>query len=178
MNKALFLDRDGVINEDLGYVHKIEDFIFNKEIFEICLKASEQGFLIIVVTNQSGIGRGLYTESDFRHLNDWMVSEFKSHGVELTKTYWCPHHPEMGLGGYKTACKCRKPNPGMFIEAQIEWDINLGNSLMIGDKPSDMSAAKNAGISQRILVGGETSTDSTKEVATFGQLLEINFANV
>ena len=147
MVKALFLDRDGVINVDKNYVYKIEDFEFKDDIFDICLKYQSQGFLIFVVTNQAGIARGYYSENDFWILTDWMCNKFQEKGINIKKVYFCPHHPE-----FTGECLCRKPNPGMLLKAIEEYDIDISSSVMIGDKQTDIDAAKNAGIKNTILV--------------------------
>lgn len=148
MNKGLFLDRDGVINVDKNYVYKIEDFEFIDSIFEIALEYQKKGFLIFVITNQAGIARGFYTEKGFIDLTNWMADKFKEKGVIVTKVYFCPHHPD-----FTGECQCRKPNPGMILQAQREFDIDLVNSVLIGDKQSDIQAGKNAGISNLYLIG-------------------------
>lgn len=151
MNRALFLDRDGVINVDRGYVSRPEDFEFVEGIFETCRRYQAQGYLLIVVTNQSGIARGLYSEQDFARLTDWMCERFREQGVTLTAVYHCPHHPD--FGDPKTRhCGCRKPAPGMLFRAIAEHHIDPARSIMIGDQPADMAAAAAAGIGERRLV--------------------------
>lgn len=145
-NKALFLDRDGVINIDKNYVHKIEDFEFIDGIFDLVKKYQDEGFLIIVITNQAGIGRGYYKEKDFHILNDWMVKQFKLQGIEITEVYYCPYHPTHGIGEYLKDSFDRKPNPGMIFKARDKYDIDLSKSVLIGDKESDILSGKNAGI--------------------------------
>jgi D-glycero-D-manno-heptose 1,7-bisphosphate phosphatase len=146
MRKALFLDRDGVINIDKNYVYKIEDFEFIDGIFDTCKTYQANDYLIFVITNQAGIARGFYTEDDFWKLTDWMVAQFAKNGVTITKVYFCPHHPK-----FTGKCDCRKPNPGMILKAQQEFNIDLSNSTLIGDKQSDIDAGSNAGILNLIL---------------------------
>lgn len=146
--KALFLDRDGVINLDNGYVSKIKDFVFIDGVFEALRGFLELGFTLFVVTNQSGIGRGYYTLEDFLHLNEFMLNELKKEQISVKKVYFCPHAPEVG-------CLCRKPNTKMIEDARLEFDIDLANSIMIGDKDSDIEAAKNAKIGKSYKVGQE-----------------------
>jgi D-glycero-D-manno-heptose 1,7-bisphosphate phosphatase len=141
MRKALFLDRDGVINVDRDYVYRTEDFEFIDKIFEICRKYQESGFLIFVVTNQAGIARKIYSEKDFLTLTKWMVKRFKDEGISITKVYHCPHHPE-----FTGSCTCRKPKPGLFLKAAEEFDLDMPGSVLIGDKESDIIAGRNAGI--------------------------------
>jgi len=141
MNKALFLDRDGVINEEIHYLHKVEDFVFIEGIFEICNFYIQHGFIIIVITNQAGISKGYYGEEDFAFLTNWMVEEFQMRGIEIKKVFYCPHHPD-----YTGDCDCRKPKPGMILLARDEFNLNLKNSILIGDKLSDLEAGINSGI--------------------------------
>ncbi|WP_144209009.1 D-glycero-beta-D-manno-heptose 1,7-bisphosphate 7-phosphatase [Shewanella donghaensis] len=152
MNKAVFLDRDGVINIDKGYVHLVDDFEYVEGVFEACLTLKEMGYMIVVVTNQSGIARGMYSEDDFHHLTEWMDWNFADKGVELDGIYYCPHHAEKGLGDYKQDCDCRKPKPGMLNSAAEFLEIDMSQSIMVGDKADDMRAAKAAGIPTAILV--------------------------
>jgi len=149
-NKALFLDRDGVINFDYGYVHKIINFDFRPEIFEICKVALDRKYKIIIVTNQSGIGRKLYSENDFHSLNKFMISEFKKKFITISGIYHCPYHPTEGKGKYLKDSYDRKPNPGMILKASRDLDINLNYSIMIGDKDSDYEAARRANLKKYI----------------------------
>ena len=162
---ALFLDRDGVINKDYGYVYRIEDFDFYPEIFEICRKIGEIGIPIVVITNQSGIGRTLFTLDDFYIVNQWMLSQFAMNGIDIEKVYFCSSAPSDAFDFR------RKPSPGMFIEAAEELEIDLNRSIMIGDKESDMIAAKAAQIENRIIIGdslskGTAATSMAKSHAT------------
>lgn len=164
MNKALFLDRDGIINLDHGYVYQQQDFQFTDGIFELCQYATQLGYLLIVITNQSGIARGKYTEADFTSLTEWMKIQFKQHQCRITDVFYCPHHPTKGIGEYLKACECRKPEPGMILKAAATHDIDLSESIFIGDKVSDMQAAESAGIVTRILLTGQY-TDKTLNTA-------------
>ena len=137
--KALFLDRDGVINEDAGYVYRREDFVFKDGIFAALRGFAKAGYALVVVTNQSGIGRGYYTLEQFDELCRFMLSEFEKEGVKIEKIYFCPHAPE-------ALCLCRKPEPGMLLEAASELNIDLARSIMIGDKDSDLQAGQSAGV--------------------------------
>lgn len=157
MNRALFLDRDGVINVNHGYVHKPENFDFIDGIFDICRCAKENGYLLIIVTNQAGIGRGYYTEQDFHNLTEWMKAQFASQGAEISGVYFCPDHPEHGLGQYKRESPFRKPAPGMILAAAQDFDIDLTESVLIGDKSSDISAGTAAGIKDNILFDPATT---------------------
>jgi D-glycero-D-manno-heptose 1,7-bisphosphate phosphatase len=146
-NKALFLDRDGVINVEKNYVYKISDFEFIPEIFGIIKKYQEEGFLIFVISNQAGIARKLYAEADVVRLNKWMVSEFRKKGIHITDVYFCPHHPE-----FTGECECRKPNPGMILKAINKYNIDPKKSVLIGDKESDILAGKNAHVGKNIYI--------------------------
>ena len=145
--KALFLDRDGVINHEINYLHKIEDFRFVEGIFDLCRNFQRNNFLLFVITNQAGIARGYYTEQDFTVLTEWMITKFREQGILITKVYYCPHHPEI-----TGECSCRKPHPGMIMQAEQEFNLNLAWSVLIGDKISDIEAGKNAGVGINILV--------------------------
>lgn len=146
INKALFLDRDGVVNFDYGYVHKIKDFNFRPEIFEICRSALDLEFKIIIITNQAGIGRKIYGEKDFKVLNNFMIKEFKKKFITINGVYYCPFHPTEGKGKYLKDSYDRKPNPGMIFKATEDLKINLNKSIMIGDKKSDYYASQSANI--------------------------------
>ena len=151
--KALFLDRDGVINVDYGYVHRIIDFTFCEGIFTLSRKAIKKGYHLIVVTNQSGIARGYYNESSFLELSSWMCGEFKKKGAPISNVYFAPNHPVEGLGKYKISDNRRKPAPGMILEAAEEFNLDLRNSVLIGDKKTDIVAGLSAGIGCNILIG-------------------------
>ena len=155
MNKAVFLDRDGVINEDLGYVHKHEDFLFVDGIFEFCRAAQEKGYLLIVVTNQSGIARGYFTEGEFDRLTEWMLGEFTSRGIRIDRVYYCPYCPDNGIGNYKCDSYDRKPNPGMILKARDELGIDLSQSVLVGDKDSDIMAGQEAGVGKIFVLKGK-----------------------
>jgi len=151
MNRALFLDRDGVINVNHGYVHKPCDFEFIDGIFDVCSAAQNLGYLLVVVTNQAGIGRGYYTKQDFLTLTDWMSRQFLAQGIVIKKVYFCPYHPEYGLGEFKRESEFRKPAPGMILQACQELDIDPSISILVGDKPSDIAAGRSAGLTNNIL---------------------------
>lgn len=149
---AVFLDRDGVINVDHGYVHDEHDFEFIDGVFEATKKLKDMGYLLVLVTNQAGIARGYYTEDRFLSLTQWMDWNFIDQGVEFDGIYYCPHHPEHGIGKYKEDCDCRKPKPGMFISARDYLKIDMAKSVMVGDKAEDMMAAQAAEVGTKILV--------------------------
>ncbi|MUJ20922.1 D-glycero-beta-D-manno-heptose 1,7-bisphosphate 7-phosphatase [Aliivibrio fischeri] len=164
---AVFIDRDGVINVDRGYVHKRDDFEYIDGVFEATKKLKEMGYLLVLVTNQSGIARGMFTEDQFEILTEWMDWNFADNGVDFDGIYYCPHHPEATVEKYKEACDCRKPNPGMLVSAQRFLDIDMENSIMIGDKKEDMMAAQAAGVGTCILVRtGKPVTEEGEALAT------------
>ena len=150
--KALFLDRDGVINVERGYVHSREDFQFQDGIFELCRAARSLDYLVVVVTNQAGIARGYYTESQFLELTEWMINRFAEHEVHVARVYYCPYHPVHGLGVYKRESPDRKPLPGMLLRARTDLGLDLGSSILVGDRSSDIQAAEAAGVGTKILL--------------------------
>lgn len=161
--KALFLDRDGVINVDYGYVSKKEDFIFRHDIFAFCRAAQDLGYHIFVVTNQSGIARGYYTGEDFQDLTQWMKDRFEENGVYLRHVYYCPYHECTLQGDPEKDQKLyfRKPNPGMLLQARDEHSIHMAASVMVGDKEKDMQAAHAAGVGYKILLSEKRETEET-----------------
>jgi D-glycero-D-manno-heptose 1,7-bisphosphate phosphatase len=152
--KALFLDRDGVINQEVGYLHATEDVRWVEGIFELCRVAARIGYKLVVVTNQSGIARGLYTEAQFETLMAWMREEFLRRGVKLDAVYFCPFHPEHGVGEYLREHEDRKPGTGMLRRAAKELRVELGASVMVGDRCTDIAAANAAGLRQAFLLEG------------------------
>jgi D-glycero-D-manno-heptose 1,7-bisphosphate phosphatase len=165
VNPALFLDRDGVINVEKNYVYRIEDFEFVEGIFELCERAQSLGFRLIVITNQAGIGRGYYTEADFQRLTAWMLGAFRRRGIEITWVYHCPCHPTEGMGEYRRESFDRKPNPGMILQAQRDFDLDLGHSVLIGDKDSDLAAGRSGGVGHllKLVHAAEIHDDRTDE---------------
>ena len=164
---AVFLDRDGVINVDHGYVNDEHDFEFIDGVFDATKQLQQMGYMLVLVTNQSGIARGMFDEERFLSLTQWMDWNFVDHGVEFDGFYYCPHHAEHGIGEYKQDCECRKPKPGMFISARNDLDIDMANSIMVGDKAEDMMAAEAAGIETKILVRtGKPVTEQGETLAT------------
>lgn len=166
-SRALFLDRDGVINRDSGYTFKADGFVFIDGIFDLCRAAVRSGYLLIVVTNQAGVGRGYYSEQDFLTLTEWMRQRFIEEGAPVSDVFYCPYHPEHGVGRYKKDSFDRKPNPGMLLQAAAKHGLDLARSIMIGDKDSDMQAAKSAGAGTRCLyLPDERETDECPGAAT------------
>jgi len=167
VNRALFLDRDGVINVEKHYLHKKEDFEFIDGIFELCKKYQALGYKIIVVTNQSGIARGYYGEAEFEELTAWMLEAFKEQGVEIDAVYHCPHHPDVS-----GACRCRKPEAGMLLEAAEAHDIDLERSLLVGDSERDIIAAHRAGLKECYLYSPDAEvSDATKIIRSLKELV-------
>lgn len=156
-SRALFLDRDGVINEEASYLWHREDVRFVPGIFSLCRTAQSLGYKLVVVTNQAGIGRGLYTEADFHALMDWMRSEFARERVTFDTIYFSPYHPEHGIGEYKRDHEDRKPGTGMFRRAAADLNIALADSILIGDRCTDIAAANAAGLRQAFLIAGTES---------------------
>ncbi|RZU41331.1 D-glycero-alpha-D-manno-heptose-1,7-bisphosphate 7-phosphatase [Edaphobacter modestus] len=152
--RALFLDRDGVVNVEIGYLHRIEDVEFVPGIFSLCRTAMQLGYRLIVVTNQAGIARGFYSEADFDSLTVWMRGELRAQGVELDAVYYCPYHPERGIGEYRRDHEDRKPGTGMLRRAMLEFGVSLADSVMVGDRCSDVAAANSAGLRQAFLIHG------------------------
>lgn len=137
MSKAIFLDRDGTINVEKHYLYRREEFEFLPGVIDALRQLRSAGYLLIVITNQSGIARGYYTEADFLKLNDWMVGTLKELGIHIADVYYCPHLPDAALEKYRRDCECRKPKLGMYRQAVLEHDIDLSQSYAIGDKIRD-----------------------------------------
>ncbi len=151
---AVLLDRDGVLNKDLGHVHRPEEFTWMPGAPEAVKWLNDQGYLVIVVTNQSGIARGYYTEEAFQDFSAWINKELNKIGAHLDATYYCPHHPTEGYGPYLRACDCRKPAPGMIRRAIRDWGIDVPRSLLVGDQETDLLAAQAAGVHAALYYGG------------------------
>ena len=158
--KTIFLDRDGVINKDINYLHKIDDFEFIDGIFDVCLYFQSLGYKIIIITNQSGISRGYYNHSDYQKVTQWMLDQFKYKNINILDVFHCPHGPD-------STCDCRKPKPGMFLKAKDKHNTDMEKSWMIGDKERDIRAAKSASINNTILVSSGHSINETKSNASF-----------
>lgn len=167
MIKALFLDRDGIVNEDVGYLYRPEDTVFTDGIHELMKSAREKGYMLIVITNQSGIARGLYTPEDVEKLHEWMNTKLEKHDLRIDDFFFCPHHPE-----HSGPCTCRKPAPGLIDRAVDKYGIDRKASVMIGDKKSDIGAAVNAGLGGSILVSGRYASECGDADHTAGNIRE------
>jgi D-glycero-D-manno-heptose 1,7-bisphosphate phosphatase len=155
LHSALFLDRDGVINHNHGYVYKPEDFDFIKGVFDVARYAHAQSYKLVVITNQAGIARGYYTEKQFHQLTDWMCQQFLAVGAPISRVYFSPYHPTAGLGQYLKNDVSRKPHPGMILQAQKDLSIDLSRSVLIGDQVTDIQAGITAGVGTNLLFAAE-----------------------
>lgn len=153
--KALFLDRDGVINHDHGYVHNRQNFDFIEGIFDLAKYACKRNYKLVVITNQAGIARGYYTEEQFHQLTDWMCQQFSAACAPVERVYFSPYHPTAGLGQYLKDDFSRKPYPGMILQAQKNLSIDLSRSVLIGDKASDIQAGISANVGTNLLFASE-----------------------
>ena len=158
--KTIFLDRDGVINKDTNYLYKIKDFEFIKGFFTACKHLQNLDYKFIVITNQSGISRKIYSENDYQIITSWMIKQFNKNDIDLLDVLHCPHLPD-------TNCNCRKPKPGLLLKAKSKYNINMKNSWMIGDKETDIIAANRAGITNTILVKSDHKINETGSNAKY-----------
>lgn len=159
-NRAVFLDRDGTINEEKGYLFRTEEFAFIPGAPEAIRLLKEAGFLIIVVTNQSGVGRGYYDEAAVDAIHRHLDGELAALGTGVDGYYFCPHHPEHGIGRYRVECECRKPLPGMLLQAAADHGIDLSRSYMIGDKLVDVTTGIKAGCRPLLIRTGYGAAES------------------
>lgn len=171
--RALFLDRDGVVNEEVGYLHRAEEVRFVDGIFSLCRTAVGLGYRLIVVTNQAGIARGYYSEADFHLLMTFMRAELRAQSVELDAVYFCPYHPVHGIGVYKREHEDRKPGTGMLRRGVAEFGVELSESVMVGDRCSDIAAANAAGLRQAFLVCGTETAGCDGEHLKVDSLAEV-----
>lgn len=149
---AAFIDRDGVINIEHGHVHKIADFEWVSGVFDGLRRLQSAGFALIVVTNQAGIAKGYFAESDFDRLTAHMLEHLNSEGILIEKVYHCPHHPRAARADLRRNCACRKPAPGMLLQAALDLGLDLARSVLVGDKSSDIEAGRAAGVARCLLV--------------------------
>lgn len=145
-NKAVFLDRDGTINREKHYLYKVSDFEYLRGAVEGLKKLSDMGYLLVVITNQSGIARGYYTEQDYQKLDEWMKNDLLNRGVKITRSYYCPHLLGGCVAKYAKECKCRKPKTGLFWRAADDLGIDMNRSFAIGDKQRDLSICEESGV--------------------------------
>ena len=171
--RALFLDRDGVVNVEVGYLHRAEEVRFVDGIFSLCRTAAGLGYRLIVVTNQAGIARGYYTEADFDVLMEFMRGELRAEGVELDAVYYCPYHPEHGVGEYRREHEDRKPGTGMLRRGAAEFGVELSESVMVGDRCSDVGAANAAGLRKAFLISGTEEDGCAGEYLAVESLAEV-----
>jgi D-glycero-D-manno-heptose 1,7-bisphosphate phosphatase len=143
---AVFFDRDGVLNRDIGYLHRPEDFVWLEGAKEAIRLCNDAGYLVFVVTNQAGVARGHYGEDDVQALHRWMNSELAALGAHIDAFEYCPHHPEGISAQYRRACSRRKPEPGMLLDLLSQWPVDREASFLIGNMQSDLDAATGAGI--------------------------------
>ena len=172
-NRALFLDRDGVLNEEVGYLYRPEDVRWVKGAVSLCRTAQELRYRLVVVTNQSGIARGYYTPADFETLMDFMRAELAREGVTLDAVYHCPYHPEHGIGEYRREHEDRKPGPGMLLRAARELQLNLSESVLVGDRCSDIAAANAAGCRRAFLLRGSETGNCLQTHSPVSSLAEV-----
>nr|ADA82651.1 D,D-heptose 1,7-bisphosphate phosphatase [Candidatus Blochmannia americanus] len=165
---AIFIDRDGTINIDKNYVHSIDNFFFIDNVIDAMITLKKMNFFLIIVTNQSGIARGLFTQYEFLLLTQWMVSYLGLHHVYIDAVYFCPHHIQGTVKQFQRACLCRKPKPGMLLDAKKRFNINMTTSYMVGDTENDMLAGQSAGVGTKVLVcSGKKITKKTKNTANW-----------
>lgn len=163
---AIFLDRDGTMNVDHGYVHEIDNFQFIDGVIEAMQELKKMGYALVMVTNQSGIARGMFSEDTFMQLTEWMDWSLADRDIDLDGIYFCPHHPEAVVEEYRQQCDCRKPESGMLLAAQKELNIDMAASYMVGDKIDDMLAGKAAGVGKKVLVrSGKPVTEEGEKAA-------------
>ncbi len=172
--KAVFLDRDGVINSDRGYVSQWSEFELLPGVVTALADMQALGYRLIIVTNQSGIGRGFYTEGDFAALSTQLIDFLAGHDVQLTAIYHCPHHPTEAQGGFKKYCDCRKPQPGMVLRGVDDWQLEVEACALVGDKSSDIEAGRRAGIGHLFQVAseGEIEGDGVTSVADLPEVVK------
>lgn len=151
---AVFLDRDGTLNHDTGYVYRVADFRWLPGAVNAVRALNDNGYYVFVVTNQSGVARGLYDEPSIRDLHDWMNGELRAAGARIDDIRYCPHHPHGSIAAYRTACACRKPAAGMLLDLMKAWPVIREGSVMIGDRESDAEAGRAAGIAAAVVQPG------------------------
>jgi D-glycero-D-manno-heptose 1,7-bisphosphate phosphatase len=150
----VFLDRDGTLNHDIGYVHRVADFRWFPGAMNAIRRLNDSGYYVFIVTNQSGVARGIYDEAAIHDLHRWMSEELRAAGAHIDDIRYCPHHPQGSIAAYRTVCSCRKPAPGMLLDLMSVWPVIREASIMIGDQESDAAAGTAAGIASAIVPAG------------------------
>ena len=175
MNKAVFLDRDGTINVEKNYLYRIEDFEFIDGSIDAMRMLQDAGYLLIIITNQSGIARGYYSEDDFLKLNSWMTETLKNEGVKISKVYYCPHLPTASVEDYRQECCCRKPKTGMFLQAVSDYQLDLNQCYAIGDKIRDLAICDESNC-QGFLISDHEKPDVIEQ-AQKGLITRVRYAS-
>ncbi len=168
MDRVIFLDRDGTLNEEVNYLHRKEDLKILDSVPQALKRLKAHGYKLVVVTNQAGVARGYYSEEEVEALHRYMNEVLRSQGAEIDAFFYCPHHPEHGIGAYKTVCGCRKPGVGMFEQAASRFDVDKACSWMIGDKLIDIQSGINFGL-RTVLVGTGYGADFHAQQCGSGQ---------
>ncbi len=171
-SKAVFLDRDGTINVDKNYLYRIDEFEFLPGAVEALRLLQASGYLLIIITNQSGIARGYFTEDDYVKLTDFMRAELEGLGVKLSAVYYCPHLPDGEVPEYRKVCHCRKPETGLFEQAVQDFDIDLSESFAVGDKPRDCAICEHTPC-RGFLIGGKSSSTKVQSVSSLLEAAQI-----
>jgi len=173
MKKAIFLDRDGIINVDNGYIFKIKDFKFISGIIDELKKIQKLGYIFFIITNQSGIARGYFSEEDFFKLNNYMLKEFSKNEIIIEKVSFCPHYSKGLIKKYSIDCRCRKPNIGMFEDILSKYNIDIKNSYMVGDKESDILAGSKVGLNTILISNNKIKTIANYNFSNFNQIFKV-----
>lgn len=167
MRPALFLDRDGVLNKDRGYVARVADLEWVEGAMETVAAFKARGWFVFVITNHTGIAHGLYTEEDMQAVHDHLLFEFAAHGAEIDRIYHCPFHPDGSEPRYARESIDRKPGPGMLLQAMADFPVRREGSFLIGDKPADIQAAHAAGVGGFLFEGGNLASFAEWALAAF-----------
>lgn len=168
--KAAFFDRDGTINVDTGYLHSISDFQLIPGVLDFMKALQNLNYKIIIISNQSGIGRGLFSIAEYKELTEWMIHRFKDENVEISGTYFCPHHPNASIPEFRKECNCRKPGIGMFLRAIDDFNIDIDSSVAIGDRCRDLAICKTTDC-LGILINNTESQDELEEIKAYNNIV-------
>jgi D-glycero-D-manno-heptose 1,7-bisphosphate phosphatase len=176
--KVAFLDRDGVINKEVNYLYKIEDFEYTDSCIEGLKNLQILGYEIIIITNQAGIAKGYYSVEEYQLLTKWYINDLNSKGISILDVLYCPHHQNGVIEELSIVCSCRKPKPGMLIDSQFQYNIDMVKSFLIGDKETDIIAAENAGVAKTYLVssGHELTDQEKKKYSVYSNLFEVSLS--